>query len=356
MPLSRRACCTVCIPTYNQSKYLQAAVESIAAQTAPVALLVSNDASPDDTAEVIARLTRQHTFDAVNHTVNRGISQHLQWLLRQPQTQYIMRLDSDDLLYPEYIATLTALLDRHPSAGYAHCAIQEIDAAGGHRGLRLLARTHEFEDAETALRRSVGGYQVSANVIVFRREALESVNFGGGAENLNFVEDFDLSVRLADAGWGNVYSPQVLAAYRVHEGAERPRVDRKLKEVRGLTTIFSGSLTTAFARRGWDLATLRDRRRQLALDHADILDNGSFAPGERDAMQRALEILADDPALRPHFRDTRMARLVRWARAQKTHLLQRAKQAVKRVVRRTNLKLEPVSSKIPRTPSRPDPV
>ena len=50
MPLDDTALCTVCIPTYNQSEYLRKAIKSVALQTAPVRLLVSNDASPDDTA------------------------------------------------------------------------------------------------------------------------------------------------------------------------------------------------------------------------------------------------------------------------------------------------------------------
>ena len=163
MPLDDTALCTVCIPTYNQSEYLRRAIKSVAEQTAPVRLLVSNDASPDDTAEVLAELQKEHLFSAVNHRENRGISAHLQWLLRQPETPFIMRLDSDDFLHSEYIAELQGLMERYPKAGFGHCAIVEVDGEGRPFRERRLGRVQEFEDSEDVLKRSVYGYQVSAN-------------------------------------------------------------------------------------------------------------------------------------------------------------------------------------------------
>ncbi len=309
MPLDPNARCTVCIPTYNQSVYLRAAVRSVAEQTAPVRLLVSNDASPDDTAEVIAELQRsfelqrttQGAFEGVNHTVNRGISGHLQWMLREAQTPFILRLDSDDLLHPGYVERLSELLDRYPQAGYAHCAIQEIDSAGGPLQQRRLGRVEAFQDAETSLKKSVQGYQVTANVLLFRREALASVNFGAGSAGVDFVEDYDLSVRLADAGWGNVYAGEVLASYRMWSGDSRPVVGRKLKEIQGLTQIFSGSLREAFNRRGWPLAPLQRRRAQRALACADVLDRGEFRAGEREEMTAALLALGGRASLHRVF-------------------------------------------------------
>jgi hypothetical protein len=209
-----------------------------------------------------------------------------------------MRLDSDDALHPDYIRELSELLDRYPRAGYAHCAIQEIDAQGRNLNERRLARTQEFQDAEATLKRLVYGYQVTANLLLFRRDALASVDFGAGSAKVNFVEDYDLGIRLADAGWGNVYSNKVLGFYRMWGGASRPVVGRKLTEVRGLTQIFSDSLQSAFVKRHWPLGQLKRRRLKLALANADVLDRGSFGPGEREQMTEALMELGGHPVLR----------------------------------------------------------
>jgi GT2 family glycosyltransferase len=311
VPLSETALCTVCIPTYNQSKYLRHAVQSVAEQSAPVRLLVSNDASPDDTAEVIAELQKQYSFAAVNHKENRGISAHLEWLFRQPETPYIMRLDSDDFLHPDYISELQGLMERYPKAGYAHCAVMEVDAEDRSLGDRRLGRVQEFEEADHMLRRSVMGYQVSANILMFRREALASVDFGTTAERLNHAEDYDLSVRLADAGWGNIYSGKILASHRKWASTSRPVVSRKMAELRGLTLVFTGSLEQAFARRGWSMRPLRRRRRQLALNNSDVLDRGSFAPGERENMVDALVKLGGTRAVRVCMGEDVLGRSVR---------------------------------------------
>ena len=332
MPLDENAPCTVCIPTYNQAEYLRIAVKSVAEQTASVRLIVSNDASPDDTAGVIAELQQQYTFRAENHAVNRGISGNLQWLLRQADTPLIARLDSDDCLHPDYIRELSALLAQHPKAGYAHCAIQEIDAASQPLKLRRLARPEGYQDAESTLKRLVNGYQVAANVLLFRREALEAVNFGAVAAHVDFVEDYDLSVRIADAGWGNVYSSKTLASYRMWRGSSRPEVGRKLKEVRGLTQIFGGSFRAAFDRRGWALWPLKRRRVQLALANSDILDRASFDPGEREAITRALVELGGLPALRGAFGSGLLARVLRAFVAGSGASKQRAKQWIKRIL------------------------
>ena len=332
MPLDSHAACTVCIPTFNQVRYLRAAVESVAAQTAPVHLIVADDASLDDTPQVLAELQRQHRFQATYHPANLGISANLQDLLRCAETPYIVRLDSDDVLGPRFVEVLLALLARHPAAGYAHCAIRDIDEHGRETGQRRLGRMAEYQDADTALRRSVLGYQVAANILMFRRDALSSVHFGAGSAELNFVEDYELSIRLADAGWGNVYSGEVLASYRTWAATSRPVVGRKLREVQGLAFIYAGSLLPAFERRGWGRQRLRRRRAALALANAEVLDRATFTDPERRAMVEALLDLGGMPALRPAFGRGRLPALLRRCLLWSGTARQEAKRWVKQLI------------------------
>lgn len=311
MPLDDQALCTVCIPTYNQAEYLRAAVMSVVEQTAPVRLLVSDDASPDHTAEVVAALQSRYSFRAIRHARNRGISGNLEWLLRAAETPFLVRLDSDDLLHPEFVAKLSQLLRRFPRAGYGHCAIHEIDAAGVTLGERRLGRVQTYQDPDAALRKAVNGYQVAANILMFRREALADVNFGAGSAALNFVEDYDLSIRLADAGWGNVYAPEVLASYRMWAASSRPVVGRKVREVEGVAHIFSGSLASAFQRRHWSPAPLKRRRVQLAVMNAEILDRATFELNERTAMIKALEDLGGSRLVRVALGEGAVSRAIR---------------------------------------------
>ena len=156
---------------------------------------------------------------------NLGISANNNWLLSQPDTSFIVRLDSDDLLHPNYVDKLVQLMTAYPTAGYAHCAVQEIDEHDRPRRTRLLGGRSEFQPAEQALRASAAGYRVAANICMFREEALRALDYYRA--EVEYVQDWDLSVRIADQGWGNVYCDEVLADYRMWEDAGQVRPRRK---------------------------------------------------------------------------------------------------------------------------------
>jgi glycosyltransferase involved in cell wall biosynthesis len=277
---------TVCIPTFNQSQYVLQAISSALAQTSPVEVYVSNDGSTDNTAAVLAAIDVNGSVRIVNHSINRGIGRNVKWLLQQPTTELIARLDSDDSLKPSYVDALSKLLDAHPRAGYAHCAVEEIDDEGRAGRIRRLARKTGYEDAESSLHKMVLGYKVSANIILFRREALVSAGFG--ADTLNFAEDYDLCVRIADAGWGNVYSDEVHASYRVWGAPSRQSVLRKISEIQGLCHVYSVSLEQAFLKRDWSVRTLTWRRIELALVHSTYFDKGALSDSHWKALQLEL--------------------------------------------------------------------
>jgi cellulose synthase/poly-beta-1,6-N-acetylglucosamine synthase-like glycosyltransferase len=210
--------------------------------------------------------------------------------LQQPKTEFIARLDSDDRLCPTYIEELLALLDAYPQAGYAHCSVQEIDDEGREGNIRRLARKSEYEDADSSLRSMVRGYKIAANILLFRRKALEDACFGSSA--INFAEDYDLCIRIADAGWGNVYCDRVLASYRVWSNSNRRSVARKVSEIQGLHHIFSTSLRDAFHKRGFSSGVLARRRLELALQHSSYLDSETITNSERSLLCAELARLA----------------------------------------------------------------
>jgi glycosyltransferase involved in cell wall biosynthesis len=102
----------ICIPTYNQAQYLPESVGSACRQNYEnVEVWVSDDASTDDTPQVMAQLCQQ--FPQVRYyrqPKNMGIAGNNTWLMSQPTTEFIIRLDSDDVLKPHYVQTLVALL------------------------------------------------------------------------------------------------------------------------------------------------------------------------------------------------------------------------------------------------------
>ena len=289
---------SVCIPTYNQSQYLAKAVHSVLAQTvAPAEIIVSDDCSTDDTAELLQQLAKEvPILKIICQPKNLGISRNTDACLRTATSELIVRLDSDDLLGPSYIEKLSALLAEHPQAAYAHAAIQEIDQHGHFLRQRVLARPPGFQASDEALLAAKKGYRVAANIVMFRRSALEAVNYSTGRPN--YVEDFHLSAALAAAGFGNVYLNEILAFYRIWTDAGKARQRRKLLEINGLCKVFEEVLTPAYVQRKWDLTQLSKQRTAFACTQADCLGWGIYTEQEGTELVAALQQLSASPRVK----------------------------------------------------------
>ena len=320
----------ICIPTYNQSAYLPAAVASACGQTyAAVEVWVYDDHSTDDTPAVMARLCAQYpNVHYHRQSSNQGIAENCTQMLRRPKTEFIVRLDSDDLLAPQFIERLLPLMEKHEAAGYAHTAIQEIDGRGESRRTLRVARTQPYQDAETALRASASGYRTAANVLLFRAKALHAMNVYAGRPTL--VEDYDLSVRLADAGYGNVYLDEVLASYRTWVDGGKPRIKRKGVQLRGFLRVYDESLAPAFDRRGWSPRILLRERRALANRNAAYCNSPLFTKAERAELNGLLFQLGDTLLLRTRIQATRLG--LGWVLRAQERIVSRAKEAVKAVL------------------------
>lgn len=289
---------TICIPTYNQAQYLPLSIASALQQTYnAVEILVADDASTDDTPQVMKQLCKQYPNVTYHRQpTNLGIAENCSWLLAQPETEFIVRLDSDDLLAPHYIERLLPLMEKYTQAGYAHTAVQAIDARGNPGREIHLARFQEYQDAETALRASVSGYRTAANIVMFRRDVLHSLNFYAGRPT--FVEDYDLSVRLADAGYGNIYQDEVIASYRTWVDDDKKRIKRKFVQIRGFIRVYNESVSPAFQKRGWSDSIVLKEKQALAKRNAVHCNSNLFTPAERQELSQLLIQLGDSPGLR----------------------------------------------------------
>ena len=283
----------VCVPTFNQCEYLPATIASALTQNyaGEIEVWVSDDASTDDTRVVLGNLREEHPqLHLLMNDINEGIATNASKVLAAPSADFLVRLDSDDLLAPGYVSSMVDILTEHPDAGYGHCSVALIDARGESVGTRELVRKRGFQESDDALRSAVRGYRVAANIVMFRRQALSEANYYRGGPN--YGEDYDLSIRLADAGWGNVYLPERLASYRTWTDDGGPRSKRKLVQLEGYISIFNESLEPAFVRRQWSTRSIASRRRRLALTEASVLGAAQYDESERTALRHALIALA----------------------------------------------------------------
>jgi glycosyltransferase involved in cell wall biosynthesis len=323
----------ICIGTYNQGQYLRGSIESALAQTYPIQeIWVSDDASTDDTPAVMAEICREYPhIRYYRQPKNLALPGNLSWLLAQPQTDLIVRLDSDDRLEPEYVAVLAELMREHPRAGFAHCDVGELDGDNNRPRIRRLSRSKVFESGEEALRSNASGYRTAANCILYRAQALRDVNYYIPNLDWRTCEDWDMCLRIAAKGWGNVYGAKTLSNYRVWEDAQGVRAARKMSEVMTTTSIYRHTLIPEYEKRGWSIGPLKRNMRLKAIGFADAIDSPLFSEEDRVKYKALLNNLGRSTALTLaiSLADLGLNPWVRrWNRVQ-----QRMKDAVKRVLR-----------------------
>ncbi len=288
---------SVCIPTYNQAHYLPKAVDSALDQTSAAVseIIVCDDASTDETASVMAAYRENPRVRYFRQPVNLGISGNSKFALMQAKGDLLIRLDSDDLLLPEFAELLAAEFARHPTMGVGHTMVNEVDENDTERRLRSLRRPTGFQTGEDAFRAVHQGYKVAANICMFRRSALEEVGFF--KEGMDYVEDWDMWTRLADAGWGNFYVGKVLASYRVWKDAGGYREGRKVTELTGIVKIFERTIEPAYVRRGWGTDILERRKKAIACDHVRALATVPRQSADYRKVVELLEKLGSSPSL-----------------------------------------------------------
>ena len=287
---------TVCIPTFNQASFLIQAVESVLNQKYPnVKIFISDDASNDNTQELMRQYANEPRIQYYRQPQNLGISANNNWLLSQPETEYIIRLDSDDLLLPDYTNTLINLFEQYLDAGYAHVAVNEIDSKNTLRRVRRLFGRDLYQDSVTALKAGLTGYRVAANICMFKRSVLHEMNFYKGG--MNFCEDWELSVRIADAGYGNIYYPEPLACYRVWTDHGNVRASRKLTEIRAAYELYEETYMPIYKKRKWNTVSIENQKTTYALNHSICLAQNNFNQDDKKQIRNELKRFTDSKAL-----------------------------------------------------------
>ena len=100
---------SVIIPTYNRARSVSAAIRSVQAQTYPaVQLIVADDGSADDTAEIIKEFENVEYY----HQENGGQASARNLGLKHARGEYIASLDSDDIWHEDFLKVAVNALER----------------------------------------------------------------------------------------------------------------------------------------------------------------------------------------------------------------------------------------------------
>jgi glycosyltransferase involved in cell wall biosynthesis len=202
---------SVVIATYNMSRYLPLAVESVLAQTYPhLELHIVDDGSTDGTVAVLERFASVPRVTCHRHP-NGGQARAKNAGIRASAGDIVAFLDADDIWLPDKLAQQVPVLWQSPTTGVVYSPVEYIDAEG-----------HRLPSAPDGAhpRGRIAPYLFLDNCIPFptaivRRRCLDEV--GLFDESLRMSIDWDLWLRIA-VDHDFEYLPRATALYRIWGG------------------------------------------------------------------------------------------------------------------------------------------
>jgi len=294
----------VCIVTRNEAGWLRHAVDSACAQDWPdTEVWVFDAGSTDETPELMASLGRKYADLHYAPLPDPPDADRWGWLC-QPGTEFVVRLGQADQLLPGYVRAALEALREHSGAAYAHTSVQECDSTGNEEGTRWVEAPRggtAYRDADDALRALVEGSPLLSDTVTFRTSALCGPA-RDGEMSLPPLADYELFIRLADAGHGSVAIDEALASVHERRGPAAPDFEAQRYRLRGYRQVFEDSLLPAFRRRGWDTSPIARRRIRLAKETVSACFHPAFTPEERADLLALVLDLGDSPGVRARIR------------------------------------------------------
>jgi glycosyltransferase involved in cell wall biosynthesis len=201
---------SVIMPAFNVAPYVGDAIRSALAQTyTDFELIVVDDGSKDQTADVVRQLAREDRRINLVQQPNRGLAGARNTALRAARGAFFALLDSDDLWEPDFLEEQMAILGAHPGVDIV---TSNGWCLGGVRHGQL-ARPFPDPRPEPDLASIIGDEWSVFIMSVFRRSVYTTI--GAFDENMRSNEDYDFWLRAAVAGFTFCRNDRPLGHYRV---------------------------------------------------------------------------------------------------------------------------------------------
>ncbi len=207
---------SVIVPLYNAAPYITETLESIVVSTyRPLEIVVVNDGSKDDSLRVAEAFAKDHPEVRVFDQANAGVSVARNHAIREAKGTYILPVDADDRISPNYIALAVEAMQE--DVRVVSCRAEFFGAKEGEWKLatyspELLARKNMIH--------------VSS---LFRKADWKQV--GGFCEKDIYREDWDFWLSIMELGGRYVRLDEVGLYYRVLPVSRRSKAKAQKRAI-----------------------------------------------------------------------------------------------------------------------------
>jgi abequosyltransferase len=244
---------SICIPQYNRIRYLLKSLEQIADQSYPdMEIVISDDASSDNTSTEIARLKESYKYPIRYHAhpVNVGYDANLRKSLELATGRYCLVLGNDDSLqFADGIAGLVSFLEQNDFPEIGFCNYVEDSDPGSI--IERASASRVVGKGEAVASRIYRSFSFVGGVII-RKDTFDAVNTAA-LDGSIYVQIYFAARIISSGGRCFTYAvPLVRKDIRVGEeraDSYRDKLIRKWSDLRpldgGLKSM-AGAVLTGF--------------------------------------------------------------------------------------------------------------
>jgi len=195
---------SVIVPIYNYGVQFEKTLSSIFESTYKnIEVIIVDDGSTDDYVYHKLLSIQDNESIKVFRQENKGPSAARNYGIKNSNGQYILPLDADDMIHPEYIQTCVSILKNNKNVSPVYCDTLHM---GQMQGIE--------KRPEWSLERLIQGPFI-VNCSMFTRESFDKCE--GYDETMKGWEDYDLWIRMAKNGYMGKRIPKALFMYFHHE-------------------------------------------------------------------------------------------------------------------------------------------
>jgi glycosyltransferase involved in cell wall biosynthesis len=226
MPSHKTVRLSVVIPCFNDGRFIKDAIASVEACSNYIyEIVIVNDGSTDPLTCQILNDLKQDGYQVID-SINQGAAAARNTGIRHSRGEYILPLDADNRIRPDYISKGIEILDRFPDVAVVYGDIEHfgegIDSLEQLPAFSLPYDTVSFEHGFRGLQKAPDfnlSWLINHNYIDTCAVLRKSVWAECGPYDVNMpfgcFDDWDLWLSIAKKGHRFYHIPEVLFEYRV---------------------------------------------------------------------------------------------------------------------------------------------